>query len=234
MQYARHPLTHWPPDWKLYTTRPHLPPCFFFFSLTLNKHKHIRQTNPPRRCMQKNNLLHRGRGVQGGREVQAVQAGRGYHLFQRGPGDPASGKREGKSKYKEFAITWVWESKRAGCKNHTSVHNLATWSGQLFVYDDESPLCLDSQNAQVPPPPAVISVHLCDEGCSLTQLEASWPTSGQRALMWHDNTATVWGTLTVAVSGKCGKAWNRQACSLYIVTISTNEFFFFKRIITGH
>lgn len=41
------------------------------------------------------NLLHRGRGVQGGREVREVQAGRGYHHYQRDQQDPG-GERERK------------------------------------------------------------------------------------------------------------------------------------------
>lgn len=36
-------------------------------------------------------LLHRGRGVQEGREVQAVQAGRGYHRYQQDQQDPVYG-----------------------------------------------------------------------------------------------------------------------------------------------
>lgn len=40
------------------------------------------------------NLLHRGREVQGGREVQADQAGRGYHRYQGGQQDPADEKTE--------------------------------------------------------------------------------------------------------------------------------------------
>lgn len=40
------------------------------------------------------NLLHRGREVQGGREVQAVQAGRGYHLYQGDQQGPAERERK--------------------------------------------------------------------------------------------------------------------------------------------
>lgn len=47
--------------------------------------------------MQKKNkikdLLHQGRGVQEGREVQAVQAGRAYHRYQGDQEDPAIGGR---------------------------------------------------------------------------------------------------------------------------------------------
>lgn len=35
------------------------------------------------------NLLHRGREVQGGREVQADQADQGYHRYQEDQQDPA-------------------------------------------------------------------------------------------------------------------------------------------------
>lgn len=65
--------------------------CFVFvFYLTLtNKLARIL-------CITKKNLLHRGRGVQEGQEVQAFQAGRAYHLFQGGQRDPASEKRDRK------------------------------------------------------------------------------------------------------------------------------------------
>lgn len=90
--------TLWPIDPRLEALHnPSSPACFFFFLNFLTLHKHTstydKQTHPDTVC--KNNLLHRGRGVQGGREVQALQAGRGYHLFQRGQRDPASREREG-------------------------------------------------------------------------------------------------------------------------------------------
>lgn len=44
-----------------------------------------------------NDLLHQGRVVQEGREVQAVQAGRGYHRYLRDQEDPAIGNKEKKT-----------------------------------------------------------------------------------------------------------------------------------------
>lgn len=57
------------------------------------------------------NLLHQGREVQEGREVQAVQAGRAYHRYQGDQEDPAKKKSDKKNqksdKIRNRAIEWT-------------------------------------------------------------------------------------------------------------------------------
>lgn len=47
------------------------------------------------------NLLHRGQGVQGGREDRAYQAGRAYHPYQQDQQDPAGWRARDKERKKK-------------------------------------------------------------------------------------------------------------------------------------
>lgn len=54
------------------------------------------------------NLLHQGRGVQEGREVQAIQAGRAYHRYQGDQEDPTIGGGQKKKRPLNELIAGVW------------------------------------------------------------------------------------------------------------------------------
>lgn len=54
------------------------------------------------------NLLHQGREVQEGREVQAVQAGRAYHRYQGDQEDPAKKNQTKKSEIRQNQKQGYW------------------------------------------------------------------------------------------------------------------------------
>lgn len=94
------------PHWELFFSQPLFTSLSFFLTLTNTRTctlMYAKQIPTAAYCSKKNNnLLHQGQGVQGGREVQAVRAGRAYHLFQRGRRDPAC--REGRRTKKILGI----------------------------------------------------------------------------------------------------------------------------------
>lgn len=68
-------------------------PAYFYWLMVhalqpkpANKSNHIHIKKSEKKSQ---NLLHQGQGVQEGREVQAVQDGRGYHRYQGDQQDPA-------------------------------------------------------------------------------------------------------------------------------------------------
>lgn len=81
------------------------------------------------------NLLHQGRGVQEGQEVQAVQAGRGYHRYQEDREDPGIGNKE-KNRNIESVANKLRETERK-----TQRASPVTWLPVLLLHQQNWSLC---------------------------------------------------------------------------------------------
>lgn len=82
-----------------------------------------------------NNLLHQGRGVQEGQEVQAVQAGRGYHHYQEDREDPGIGNNR-KNRNIESDANKLTETERK-----TQRASPVTWLPVLLLHQQNWSLC---------------------------------------------------------------------------------------------
>lgn len=168
MQYARHTLTHWPQTGSF--TQPVLT-SLFLFPHTSQTQAHTTNTFTQILYAKTTYSTEAGGSRGAGRSRHSGLAG--DTISSSGAsGTLQVGKETEKGNIRNLELL---ECRRATeqVQNHTSVHNLATWSAQLFVYDDESSVYIHRMHKC---PPAVISIYLCDEGAvSLSSKPADQP-----------------------------------------------------------